>query len=117
MPDNAKGSSMRGLFDEERLISESLFAVKQHIDTRFIELYARDHRSNSKRFGNGRIGVSFDGFRDNVWTSNSELAIAGRPLGQEGALDLGILRYSQGLYTPVRCNRIALQRPSPAFYF
>jgi hypothetical protein len=84
MPDNAKGSSMRGLFDEERLISENLFAVKQHIDTRYIELYARDHRSTSRRFGHGRIAVSFDALNSNVWTTNSELAIAGRPLGQEG---------------------------------
>ena len=38
-PDLAKDSSLRGLFDEEKSIQESFFALKQHCDTRFVELF------------------------------------------------------------------------------
>lgn len=37
-PDLPRDSSLRGLFDEEKGIQESFFALKQHCDTRFIEL-------------------------------------------------------------------------------
>ena len=38
-PDLAKDSSLRGLFDEEKSIQECFFALKQHCDTRFVELF------------------------------------------------------------------------------
>lgn len=37
-PDLPKDSSLRGLYDEEKALQESFFALRQHCDTRFIEL-------------------------------------------------------------------------------
>eukprot|EP00435_Cladocopium_sp_Y103_P021182 s564_g5.t1 len=83
-PDLPKDSSLRGLYDEEKTLQEAFFALKQHCDTRFIELYDRDKRSvqksNSRRFGSGRIVVSHDKLDSNPWLSTSDLAISGRPV-------------------------------------
>ena len=38
LPDLAKDSSLRGLFDEERDIQEAFFSLKQCCEMRFIEL-------------------------------------------------------------------------------
>lgn len=37
-PDIARDSSLRGLYDEEKGLQEAFFSLKQHCDTRFIEL-------------------------------------------------------------------------------
>ena len=37
-PDLPKDSSLRGLYDEEKALQEAFFALRQHCDTRFIEL-------------------------------------------------------------------------------
>ena len=39
LPDVARDSSLRGLYDEEKNIQEGFFALRQHCDTRFIELF------------------------------------------------------------------------------
>lgn len=131
-PDLPKDSSLRGLFDEEKALQESFFGLRQHCDTRFIELsldtinssnfylsnkhiaklntsscygfssscfsgrphfpfffqlglprFDRDKRSlqksNTRRFGSGRVVVSHDKADDNPWLSTSDLAVNGRP--------------------------------------
>ena len=85
LPDNARESSLRGLFDEERQIFEELFSLAQACDTRWIDLYARetrsaDHRSNSRKFGTGRIVTSSTMLSENEWLK-SELAVYGRVVG------------------------------------
>lgn len=59
LPDLPKESSLRGLFDEEKAILEGCFGMKQDVETRWIDLYCRDRRgeskANSRRFGSGRI--------------------------------------------------------------
>ena len=37
-PDLPKDSSLRGLYDEEKSLQEAFFVLRQHCDTRFIEL-------------------------------------------------------------------------------
>ena len=82
MSDHAKGSSMRGLYDEEKQISEQLFANRQHCDTRFVELFGKTKGATTKRFGTGRIVVDYDTLDSNIWIARSELSCAGRPLGE-----------------------------------
>ena len=84
-PDFAKDSSPRGLYDEERRIFEELFSLNQAVEQRFVEMFARENRraeqkSNTRRFGQGRITCSMSDFDNNLWLG-SELAVSGRPLG------------------------------------
>lgn len=84
LPDHAKDSSLRGLYDEEKSIIESLFSFKQHVETRFVDLFTRDRRSENKtmrRFSAGRIVVNGETSGDNCWLE-SELAVCGRPVGR-----------------------------------
>jgi len=85
LPDHAKDSSLRGLYDEEKSIIESLFSFKQHVETRFVDLFTRDRRSenktNMRRFSAGRIVVNGETSGDNCWLE-SELAVCGRPVGR-----------------------------------
>lgn len=85
LPDFAKDSSPRGLYDEERRVFEELFALNQVVETRFVEMFARESRraenkSNTRRFGTGRLLCSSTNLDGNSWLG-SELAVAGRPLG------------------------------------
>ena len=85
LPDHAKDSSLRGLYDEEKGILESLFSLKQHVETRFVDLFTRDKKSenktNMRRFSAGRIVVNGETSNDNCWLE-SELAVCGRPIGR-----------------------------------
>ncbi|CAK9100002.1 Uncharacterized protein SCF082_LOCUS46826 [Durusdinium trenchii] len=85
LPDNAKDSSLRGLWDEEKQIMETLFAQKQSVDVQFVDLFTRDarteNRSSMRRWAAGRVVIHCDTKSDNVWL-DSELAICGRPVGK-----------------------------------
>ena len=90
-PDFPKDSSPRGLYDEERRIFEELFSLNQAVEQRFVEMYARETRraeqkSNTRRFGQGRITCSTSDMDNNMWLG-SELAIAGRPLGNNESME------------------------------
>ena len=91
-PDQARDSSLRGLYDEERQLFEELFALAQACEIRWVECYAMqskraESKSNSRRFGMGRLVTSSSGSA-NPWTV-SELAMYGRVIGQnEGPLGL-----------------------------
>jgi hypothetical protein len=91
-PDLAKDSSLRGLYDEEKQIQENLFANKQFCDARWVELYDRDKKSdtksNGRKFGCGRIVTNFDSRDENPWLQSSELAVAGRPLAENSIIRL-----------------------------
>ncbi|CAK9075226.1 unnamed protein product, partial [Durusdinium trenchii] len=81
LPDLAKDSSLRGLYDEEKMILESCFGLRQNVESRWIDLYTRDRRvdrSSMRRFGAGRIAVNHQSTEKNIWLS-SELAVCGRP--------------------------------------
>ena len=86
MPDLSLKSSERGSFDEDKAIVEALFGVKQFCDCKFIELFARgrgsDMKSNSRKWGEGRLTCNYEARVDNHWQARSELAVAGRPLGR-----------------------------------
>lgn len=88
LPDLPRDSSLRGLYDEEKNIIEQCFGLKQHVETRFIDLFTRDKRtegrSNIRRFSMGRIVVNGESMSTNQWL-NSELAICGRPVSQNEA--------------------------------
>ena len=85
LPDLPRDSSLRGLYDEERNIIEQCFGLKQHVETRFVDLFTRDKRaegrSNIRRFSQGRIVINGDSLPNNQWL-NSELAVCGRPVSQ-----------------------------------
>lgn len=105
-PDLPKESSLRGLWDEEKMIMEALFGLKQLPDWPFIDLYTRDARGEAKstmrRWGAGRIVVSNEAKTDNVWL-DSELAICGRPVGRsesEGGAPCSLLPRSNALLLP-----------------
>ena len=87
-PDNAKKSSARGLYEEEKNITDSLYANRQWSDAKFIELFRRPRRSepksNSRKWGEGRVVVNYDSKSDNIWIQNSELVLSGRPMGSAG---------------------------------
>ena len=40
-------------------------------------------KSNTRRFGTGRVVVSHDKFEENPWLTTSDLAVAGRPVSQD----------------------------------
>lgn len=83
LPDLPKDSSLRGLYDEEKAILESCFGLKQHCETRFVDLYSLPRRgevrSSMRRFGQGRVVVNGSSFTENIWMS-SELAVCGRAI-------------------------------------
>ena len=85
LPDLPKDSSLRGLYDEEKAILESCFGLKQHCETRFVDLYSLPRRgevrSSMRRFGQGRVVVNGGSFNENIWMS-SELAVCGRAIAQ-----------------------------------
>ena len=85
LPDHPKDSSLRGLYDEEKSIIESLFGFRQHLETRFVDLFTREpkaeQKSSGRRFSSGRLVVHADSFENNQWLS-SELAVCGRPVGR-----------------------------------
>ena len=125
MPDHAKDSSLRGLYDEERCILEALFGLKQSVDCRFIDLFTRDGRaegrSNMRRFSEGRVVVNGESVSTNVWMGSS-LAVYGRPTasneGQTGAPTSVLPKSSQLLLpegsSPNSDLKISeRQRPSP----
>ena len=106
LPDIPRDSSLRGLWDEEKQIMESLFAHKQHVDTRFVDLFTREPRGESRsamrRFSAGRLVCSSDSKDENVWL-DSELAICGRPTGRaegENGAPCSVLPRSSALLLP-----------------
>ena len=84
MPDLPKESSLRGLWDEERMIIEALFAQRQDVECRFVDLFTREPRGESRtsmrRWAAGRLVVSAGSKDENFWL-DSELAVCGRPTG------------------------------------
>ena len=118
LPDNARESSLRGLFDEERQIMEELFSLAQACDARWVEVFARESRkadrmSNTRKFGTGRIVASSTMLDQNEWM-NSELAVYGRVVGAneltEGA-PLALLPRTASILIPESAS------PVPWFYF
>ena len=128
LPDHARDSCLRGLFDEEKGILEACFGLRQHVETRWIDLLTREKhvegRSNVRRFSSGRIVVNGDTIESNQWLQ-SELAVCGRPVSanegvvgaptsvrsrpspeqqsaQEGASRLQLLLESLIKYTPLK---------------
>ena len=106
LPDLPKDSSLRGLYDEERAILEACFGLRQHVETRFIDLFTRDRRaevrSNSRRFSEGRIVVAGDTHDQNFWLA-SELAVCGRatsPNEGESGAPTSVLPKSSQLLLP-----------------
>ena len=106
LPDLPKDSSLRGLYDEERMILEACFGLRQHVETRFIDLFTRDRRaegrSNARRFSEGRIIVNAESVENNVWLS-SELAVCGRataPNEGEAGAPTAVLPKSSQLLVP-----------------
>ena len=85
LPDLAKESSLRGLWDEEKTIMESMFSFRQHVETRWVDLFTREKKSENKtnirRFSSGRIAVNGESVAENCWLA-SELAVCGRPVGK-----------------------------------
>ena len=84
MPDLPKDKSPRGLYDEEKQVFEELFALKQHVETRFVEVFSREKKSeaksNSRRFSSGRLVTAAEDYENCVWLQG-ELALHGRPVG------------------------------------
>ena len=106
LPDLAKDSSLRGLYDEEKAILEGLFSLRQHVETRFIDLFTREKKSenktNMRRFSAGRIVVNHDSVDQNIWLS-SELAVSGRPVGrseQDNGAPTSVLPRTSALLLP-----------------
>ena len=106
LPDLARDSSLRGLWDEEKQIIESLFGQKLDVETRFIDLLTREPRSEGRscvrRWAAGRLVVSSESKNENHWL-NSELAVCGRPVGRaegENGAPCSILPRSSALLLP-----------------
>lgn len=106
-PEIARESSLRGLWDEERQIMEELFSLKQACDHPFVDLYARESqraelKSNSRKFGSGRVVVSSSGQDRNDWLG-SELAVYGRVVGEnelESGAPLAVLPRTASILIP-----------------
>lgn len=109
MPDFARESSLRGLYDEERQVMEEFFALNQACDCRWIDIYARETskanlRSSTRRFGSGRIVTSATMQDKNLWL-NGELAVCGRVIGQNelasgGGAPVAVLPRSSSILIP-----------------
>ena len=56
----------------------------QHVDTRWIHTFEVENNASGmsqlRRWTSGRIAVHADSYNDNKWVTDSELAVAGRPL-------------------------------------
>lgn len=106
LPDHPKDSCIRGLYDEEKVILEALFSHRQSVETRFIDLFTREkkseNKSNMRRFAASRVVVHSDSLDGNSWLA-SELAVCGRPVGraeQEMGAPTSILPKSSALLLP-----------------
>ena len=91
LPDNPRDSNPRGLYDEERQLFDELYSLCQACECRFVENFARENRkadakSNSRRFGAGRIITSSSMMPENGWL-DGELAVYGRVVGQNEGQD------------------------------
>ena len=90
MPDIAKDSSTKGLWDEEKQIIDNLWGTSQTADTRWIELWDRpvlaDGHANSRKFGTGRMVVNRNHVKTNPWLLACELAIAGKLMAPHGLI-------------------------------
>ena len=69
---------MRGLYDEEKQVQDFMFANKQHVDTRWVELFATHHKHVGRRVGFGRVAVNFEAMAENIWLQSSELCVCAR---------------------------------------
>ena len=86
LPDAPKNSSARGLYAEEKLISDKLHDFKQWSDGRWVELYSTpSQKSTTKRFGFGKVVCNLEHKDKNPFLQASELCIAGRAVGDEAA--------------------------------
>ncbi|CAJ1438354.1 unnamed protein product [Effrenium voratum] len=77
MPDIPRESAKRGLADEERSIQDNLWNQLQHCDCRYIINF------DVPRWSAGRMVVQADALSENIFINHSELAVAGRPLGEQ----------------------------------
>ncbi|CAK9042526.1 Uncharacterized protein SCF082_LOCUS24459 [Durusdinium trenchii] len=107
-PDSARDSSLRGLYDEERQLFDSLFSMSQSCETRFVEVFSRESKkaeskSNARKFGSGRLVTSSSLMDSNGWLA-SELAVYGRFVGANESSDsvapLAILPKTASLLIP-----------------
>ena len=84
LPDLPKDKNPRGLYDEEKQVFEELFALHQHVETRFVENFSREKKSeaksNARRFSSGRLVTAAENYENNLWLQG-ELALHGRPIG------------------------------------
>ena len=72
------------MYDEEKELLDKLFSLQQHADSRWIELYSHGTVKNvGRKFGTGRVVVSHESMTENIWLQQSELCVAGRPVGDE----------------------------------
>ena len=116
LPDLPRDSSLRGLYDEEKQLFEELFSLAQNVENRWVEVYARENKraelkSNSRRFGTGRLVTSSTAVSDNKWL-NSELAVFGRVVGANEGVDgapLAILPRTASLLIPEPSSPVSCQ--------
>ena len=84
LPDLPLKSSARGIADEEEKYQTALWSLKQHCDTRVIQLFdvpaKSDDMSSIRRFSQGRVVVDGDNYTTNEWLTKSELSVCGRPM-------------------------------------
>lgn len=112
LPDLARDSSLRGLYDEEKQLFEELFSLAQSVETRWVEVYTRENRradskSNCRRFGAGRIITSSSSMAENGFL-DSELAVYGRVIGPNEGVE------GQGAPLAVLPRTASLLIPEPA---
>ena len=103
LPDCARESNPRGLFDEEKQIFEELYSLNQKCEVRWVDLYTHESKkSNGRRFGTGRIITSAMEEDNNPWLG-SELSIYGRVCGEneaQGGAPLTILPRTSAILIP-----------------
>lgn len=115
LPDNPRDSNPRGLYDEERQLFDELYSLNQACEARFMECFGRESKraeakSNSRRWGAGRVITSSSMLSENDWL-DSELCVSGRPVGpnemQEGA-PIALLPKTAALLIPENSSPAAL---------
>ena len=103
LPDWARESNPRGLFDEEKQVFEELYSLNQKCEVRWIDLWTHEtKKNNGRRFGSGRIITSAMEEASNPWL-NSELAIYGRVCSEneaQGGAPLTILPRTSAILIP-----------------
>jgi hypothetical protein len=103
LPDCARESNPRGLFDEEKQIFEELYSLNQKCEVRWVDLYTHESKKNNgRRFGTGRIITSAMEEDNNPWLG-SELSIYGRVCGEneaQGGAPLTILPRTSAILIP-----------------